>query len=345
MPSSAKSRTSILLTGPTGYIGGTILQRLLDHEDRATFDITVLVRDYLKAEKLHQFGITPVIGSLQDTEKLAQLASQADIVIHAANADDLPAVKAILSGLKEKHEQSGGAGILIHTSGTGFLVNLEGDTNIDPDIVYYDSKSEQLESLPVSRIHREVDLAIVAADTAGYVRAYIVCPSTIFNMASGPLVDSGIQNPHSVLIPWMIKNGIQRGQGGLLESGTNVWPLVDIDEVGDLYKLIFDAARADPLTPHGRAGYYFAENGEYVQYEICLEIAKALFEHGKGRSPEPVRLTDQEFKNFFGGSRLGALNCRARGERSRALGWRPKKGKAELLASVEPEIQVILAWP
>ena len=74
---SSSSRSCI------GYIGGTIIQRLLDHEDRATFDITVLVRNHLKAEKLHQFGITPVIGSLQDTEKLAQLASQADIVIHA----------------------------------------------------------------------------------------------------------------------------------------------------------------------------------------------------------------------------------------------------------------------
>ncbi|KAK0221074.1 hypothetical protein EDD85DRAFT_960596 [Armillaria nabsnona] len=38
------SKASIFFTGATGYIGGTILSRLIEHKDSKTFDITMLLR-------------------------------------------------------------------------------------------------------------------------------------------------------------------------------------------------------------------------------------------------------------------------------------------------------------
>ena len=60
-----------------------------------------------------------VIGDHSELGKIAGLVAQADIVVNAADADDLPLTKAILNGLKTRNAAGGLRPILIHTSGTG----------------------------------------------------------------------------------------------------------------------------------------------------------------------------------------------------------------------------------
>ena len=61
-----------------GYIGGSVLARLLQHPNAKSFEITALVRSEAKAKKLESFGVKAVIGSYKDdhalTEKLAENA-------------------------------------------------------------------------------------------------------------------------------------------------------------------------------------------------------------------------------------------------------------------------------
>ena len=67
----------------SGYVGGSVLARLLNHPDRKSFDITALVRDEAKAKVLEsKYGVKPVIGSHQDTEKVASAAEAAHIVFN-----------------------------------------------------------------------------------------------------------------------------------------------------------------------------------------------------------------------------------------------------------------------
>lgn len=64
-----------------GYIGGSVLSRLLEHPEHDQFAITALVRSPEKAEKLKSFGVNAVEGSIDEWEKLEGLASQAHIVL------------------------------------------------------------------------------------------------------------------------------------------------------------------------------------------------------------------------------------------------------------------------
>ena len=50
----------IFLTGATGYIGSAVLDAML----RAGHDVTALVRDPEKAERVALRGVTPLIGEL-----------------------------------------------------------------------------------------------------------------------------------------------------------------------------------------------------------------------------------------------------------------------------------------
>jgi uncharacterized protein YbjT (DUF2867 family) len=64
----------------TGYIGGSVLARLLAHPKRDKFLITALVRSEEKARKLESFGVTPVVGSFKDFVLVTKLAEQAHVL-------------------------------------------------------------------------------------------------------------------------------------------------------------------------------------------------------------------------------------------------------------------------
>jgi len=335
--------THIFYTGATGYIGGAVLDRLLQHQERQSFDIHALVRSAEKAKRFESdFGIHAIVASLDDHQVVEDAVAKADIFIHTADADNYGAALAILRGLKRRYKENGKAPILIHTSGTGVLTD-KADGMHTTDVIYFDSNAEQIESLPDSQAHRNVDLEIVAADKEGYARTYIILPSTIYGLAKGPLFSAGLANPHSVQIPQLIKAGIQRGQAGVVGKGINLWPNVWIDDVADLFIVVFDKARKSPESlGHGREGFYFGENGEHQLLHISEAIGRALVKTGKASDPSVTPFTDEECKKFFGGKYLGS-NSRARAERSRSIGWNPTRTTEDLLASIEPETEAIVA--
>lgn len=64
-----------------GYIGGSVLWRLLHHKDAANFNLKVLVRSAEKAKIFSEkFGIDAIVGSYQEEDKLENLAAEADYV-------------------------------------------------------------------------------------------------------------------------------------------------------------------------------------------------------------------------------------------------------------------------
>lgn len=102
--------------------------------------------------------------------------------------------------------------------------------NHGTDTIYSDMNLPLLDSIPPSQPHRTVDLTVIEADKEGYVRAWIVIPSTIYGRAQGKLVDHGISNPKSQQIPRLVQIGLERGKAPAIGKGENYWPNVHIDD-------------------------------------------------------------------------------------------------------------------
>ena len=66
--------------------------------------------------------------------------------------------------------------------------------------------------------------------TKGYIKSYIILPSTIYGIAANALVNEGIQNPYSIQVPVLIRAALDRGQAGTIGAGKNLWPDVDIED-------------------------------------------------------------------------------------------------------------------
>ncbi|THU82132.1 NAD-binding protein [Dendrothele bispora CBS 962.96] len=344
------TKTKILITGATGYIGGSILTRLLQRSDLSQFDIRVLIRSAEKARKLEDLGLglKPVMGSHTDESVMVKATSEVDVVIASANSESLVAAQLTLKGMKKRFEETGKPPIFIHTSGTGLYIEFAGGMHSNA-VVYDDANPDQIETIAPTQPHRNVDLEILAADTENYVKTYIVLPSTVYGIASGPLFDAEISNRHSVQVPALIKAAFARTppQGGTIGEGKNVWPNVEIHELADLYNVLLDSALTsqNPQFPgHGREGIYNAVNGEHNFHQLAEVISQALVSLGLGEDPSSLTFSAEEEQKFFGPfAQFFGTNSRCLATRAKSLGWKPVKTTKELLASVKPEIEALVA--
>jgi uncharacterized protein YbjT (DUF2867 family) len=94
----------VFLTGATGYIGSAVLDAVL----RAGHQVTAVVRDPEKAERVAARGVKPVVGELAHPETFVAELAGADAVIHAALEDsprriekDRVAIDAVLAALSK----------------------------------------------------------------------------------------------------------------------------------------------------------------------------------------------------------------------------------------------------
>ncbi|KIO01034.1 hypothetical protein M404DRAFT_150977, partial [Pisolithus tinctorius Marx 270] len=324
----------------TGYIGGTVLTRLVDHPTFANSEITLLIRPSKKDKisTFHSLGLNTVLGSYNDLDILEEQASKADIVFSIADADNLAAAQAILRGLKKRYEATGQQPLLIHT----VSVLVDDAKGLHPtDVVYDDLNPDQIETLAITQPHRKVDVAIVGADKENYLKAYIILPSTIYALAKTKFVDLGLQNPRSQQIPRLIRAGLLKGQGGMVGRGENVWPNVHIDDIADLYIVVYENALSGKAG-HGREGFYFGENEEHKLCDLSKVVAQELYHIGRGKSPEPTPFIEEDYKRpeNFGLESIGT-NARCLARRGRALGWKPKHTTEDVFKSIGPEVEYV----
>ncbi|OJT06577.1 hypothetical protein TRAPUB_2572 [Trametes pubescens] len=345
--STNKLVMTIFITGATGYIGGSVLQRLLDHPKRANYEITALVRDPSKAIRLQaEFGVKTTVGSLQDLDKLSALAEDAHVVIHTADNNDIGAINAILSCLKVRHDKTGDLPLLIHTSGGGALLDDARGAHASAPI-YSDLDLASLDALPPTAFNRAVDHAVVAADAAGYARTHIVSPSLIYGAASGALVRAGLANAHNVAIGQIVRSALRHGEVAVLGKGASVWADVHIDDAADLYIRLFDALLDNPETvSHGHDGYFFVENGEFSMVAVLTAVADALFALGRIPSGELVSRSEAEMGAYYGSPIFVKVlygNSRCKAERARReLGWAPTHAAQDFVEGLRAEVESLV---
>ena len=174
------------------------------------------------------------------------------------------------------------------------------------ETIYDDTNFEQVKNISPDALHRNVDLLVLCGDAEGYVKSYIVLPSTIWGILTGELVDAGIANAHSIQVPAAIKAGIRKGQGAMVGPGENEWPHVEIHELADLYLRLLNAAIAGTAS-HGRDGLYIGENGTYRLKDSAAAYTRVLHAAEYSRTAVPESFTKDDIDKFFGGVRAIVL--------------------------------------
>jgi nucleoside-diphosphate-sugar epimerase len=292
----------VLVTGASGYIGGSVASALRDAGHR----VVGLVRSEERAAEVRGRGIEPLLGTLDDGALLAAAAREADAVINAANAEHRASVEAILTGL------AGSDKPFLQTSGSSIVADLAAG---EPTDKIYDEDTP-LQPLPGRRERVALNDTAQAAARDG-VGAVVICPSLIYGAGRGVAA-------RSIQVPWLIALAKKHSVPKHIGRGLNIWSNVHVDDLVDLY------LRALERAPPG--AFYYAANGENSMREACQAIGRML---GLGERTEPMTLEEAaaEWGEGAASYTMGS-NSRVRAVRARReLGWQPHR--APLLEEIE----------
>jgi len=283
----------VLVTGATGYIGGSIAERLI----ASGHQVVGLVRSKEKAPLLKERGIEPVLGTLDDPETLIHAATAADAVIHAASADHAGAVLALIAAL----ERTGKT--LICTTGSGIAAD-SADGEYATSVVL--TEDSHFDPVPFRRPRLAMNRLVREAAIDKGIRSVVVCPTMIYGTGRG-------LQPDSDQLPKLIALSKQVGAGVYFGKGLNRYSNVHIDDLVDLYLLALEKA------PGG--SFFFAENG----YASFKEIAE-MISHSLGLGGKTVSLGVEDLVRQYGDiGRYGITsNSLVSAVNARRLGWSPK---------------------
>ncbi len=284
---------NVFVTGAAGFIGGSIATGLV----QAGHNVTGLVRSAEQADELKALGMNAVIGTLDDSQLLAQQARAADAVINAASSDHRGAVEALLDALRGSNK------VFLHTSGSSIVGDASGGKSSD-DIYYEDNLPEPT----VDKADRvAIDNLVLAAAQDG-VNSAVICNTLIYGHSLGV-------NRDSVQLPRLLKQARKSGVVRHVGTGQNIWSNVHIEDVVALYQLA--------LTKNVPGTFYFVESGEASFIDMTTAMAEAL----NLSEPQDWPLQDAEAEWGYEMANYGlGSNSRVRGKHARdLLGWTPKR--------------------
>ncbi|KAB8265712.1 NAD dependent epimerase/dehydratase family protein [Aspergillus pseudonomiae] len=272
---------SLLITGVSGYIGGTILSSILEAQGQWTdqLEIAALVRSESQANTVQKLGVKPVtFSSFDETELLEKIAADFDIVIHAGAGWHTPSAKALITGQGNRHAKTNRPAHYIQISGTSNLSDrphTEGYTDThcfsdEEDIYSYEKYRESREAYH----QRTTDITVIETGEAVGVTTYIVMAPTIFGQGTGPF------NRYSIQLPAMIADAVSSGAVSVVAQGNTIWSHVHVKDVAGLHVTLLHQICTAVTIPSGRKGIYFCETGEHSHREFSERLAKAAHELG-----------------------------------------------------------------
>ena len=345
MASNSPAKPKILLTGATGYIGGSVLTQLLESRHPALQEtpITCLVRGAERIAKLNtEYGrkVNPVLfKDLDDLARSEDVASQHDIVVNTTLGYHPASAAALVKGLAKRKQQTGRDVYMIHTSGTSNLADqpITKQYLHEPGKVFDDAKDdvygwekERNAASPYGQ--RTSELGVIDTGLELGVKTLVIMSPTIYG------IGTGLYNRSSIQVPGYVQATIENGQAVVVGEGKGIWDNVHIADLADLYALcLLNVLEKDGSDlPWGIEGIIFSENGTHTWRELAEGVAEAAHAADKISSPEVKRVSLEDaakVMKFTGGDtqlvELGfSSNSRTKGTVAReGIGWKPSRGK------------------
>jgi nucleoside-diphosphate-sugar epimerase len=281
----------IFVTGGTGYIGSAVALRL----KKAGHAVSALVRSLEKGKDLQAAGIKLVQGDLANPAGYAAAAYGSDAVVHTAQEQSAQSVeldkKAIVTARELLRDRVGAT--LIYTSGIWVLGNTQGEGAVD--------ETAPLNPAAIVAWRPAHEQLALEASKDG-IRAVVVRPGIVYGGARGG-------------IPAMFfGTAMKGGAPQIVGDGANVWPMVHIDELAELYVRLVERAPTGSI-------FFAVDGAQHTLKEVAAAAGKAAGKDGATASMpiDQARAAMGPFADAL------ALSQRISSEKARSeLDWRPR---------------------
>ncbi|KAF3764641.1 hypothetical protein M406DRAFT_291779 [Cryphonectria parasitica EP155] len=350
---STSSVPRILLVGATGYIGSNALDHILKstHPGLSKSTISVLVRGEDRAKKLKEgYGdrINPIVYSgVDDTEHVASVAAEHDIVLNIGVGYHPPSAVAMVQGLARRLADKGNK--------TPWIIQISGITNISDSPLQGDNHPERVhddaDSLAIYEFEKAADakspylprtteLAVLDAAVETGVNALCVQAPVIWGKGSGLLPTQG------TVLPLFFRFILDKGYAFQLADEDARAAVVHIEDLSELFTMLTEKLLDDggKDLPRGKKGIMFAQAGLIAHREVTRLCLDAAFRNGvlpksDGPQQKEIRVVPvDEVLPYFGvgnfsmavTSRAGAGHMNTVDTTVRRLGWKPRHSIEDL---------------
>ncbi|RSL81444.1 hypothetical protein CEP51_005825 [Fusarium floridanum] len=337
----------ILVTGATGYVGGSVLTTLLKSGSALIQPsaITALVRKKDQADILASQDIkTSIFRDLDDLEHLKLVAADHDVVIHAASGFHLGSALALIEGLGQRKIQNGGKVHYIHTSGTWNLAGpeLTAEASEFKEDHLLDHLKKLEEESPFSQ--RTTLLGVIIAAEKHGVEAHILLPPDIYGQGTG------LFNQHTPQLLDLVKKAIEVGYPEYIGDGLGGAGHVHITDLAELYKVMILRIIQGEDVPSGREGLLFTETGYHNWFDVAKLIGEVGVSRGVLKSADPRSITVEEAAQRWEESTNGDehitklcfyMRNKTLPNKAYELGWKPEKTDHDWRAWIEEVFRIV----
>ncbi|KAK0203392.1 NAD-P-binding protein [Desarmillaria ectypa] len=316
--------TRLLITGASGYLGGTLLNDLVKIPN---VEIYALVRTELQASTVKSLGVQPVEFDLMNQAAIQKAVEELEltVVLHLADAFSFVPPEAFILGLATVKHKTRKDVHFVHASGAKIFSShtaIEQRLN-DTDDVYAVQKTTKspipLMQTPVDTVTSTLELG----DELG-VRTYIYVPPMVY----GP--SEGFGNKISIQIVGIVQIGLALKRVYQVAGDTDEWPLCHLKDITALYMALVNAILEGKDVPHG--------------------IAASLAKRGLVDDATVIKPSAEDYDKIaqvLGGPKVivdisVAGRCALTGDNRKCLGWVPKYDVDHLYSVIDEEVEFII---
>ena len=267
---------NVLITGGSGYLGGTLLARLVNAQLPAHGKFYALVRTDSQATAVKQYGFEPLTFSPGDEQALRENVVKHDITVVFFLIDAFKSESQVnfIKALAEVKESTGQDVHFLHTTGAKLFSSHAGAPTdrplVDSDPDMYDIQKSQKAPLPQMQIAVSTNNTVVEQGEAHGVRTYIFAPCIVYGKGEG------FGNPISIQTVAIVQAAKAVGHVYKVDVDRPTWPVCHVVDNATLYIQLLAKILGNENPDYGKNGYYLASPGSVAWDDLYSAIAKSL---------------------------------------------------------------------
>ncbi|KAI1415130.1 NAD(P)-binding protein [Hypoxylon sp. FL1857] len=344
---------NILITGGSGYLGGTLLARLGAANLPSYKKLFASVRSAEQAEGVQQYGAQPLSFNLKDESEVraAVIENEITVVYYMIDAISSGPPIFFIQALAEVKKRTGLTVHFLHTTGAKLFSSHAGAPTdrplLDTDPQLYAIQKSQRANLDLLQEAVNSSCMVIEEAEKYGVRSYIFVPCIVYGKSEG------FGEPVSMLrqIVAIVQAAKALKRVYRVDSDRPVWPVCHIIDNTTLYIELLQKILADENPSHGKNGYYLASSGSVAWDDLYTAVAAALAKRDVVVDDSVTLANDQiledmaaalgcpkEFVPVQLGGRCTFTARRAQEE----LGWKPLYSPEHILEASDAEVEWIL---